>query len=63
MNEQNEQNIQNEQKAINRLNGEVDMLQRRVNDLQDFKSNSTVAISIALALVIFAWVWLIGTIL
>lgn len=61
MNEQNEQNEQ--QKAINRLNGEVDMLQRRVNDLQDFKSNSTVAISIALALVIFAWVWLIGTIL
>ena len=59
----NEQNEQNEQKAINRLNGEVDMLQRRVNDLQDFKSNSTVAISIALALVIFAWVWLIGTIL
>ena len=58
MNEQNEQ-----QKAINRLNGEVDMLQRRVNDLQDFKSNSTVAISVALALVIFAWVWLIGTIL
>lgn len=59
----NEQNEQNEQKAINRLNGEVDMLQRQVNDLQDFKSNSTVAISIALALVIFAWVWLIGTIL
>lgn len=59
----NEQNEQNEQKAINRLNGEVDMLQRRVNDLQDFKSNSTVSISIALALVIFAWVWLIGTIL
>ena len=59
----NEQNEQNEQKAINRLNGEVDMLQRRVNDLQDFKSNSTVAISVALALVIFAWVWLIGTIL
>ena len=58
MNEQNEQ-----QKAINRLKGEVDMLQRRVNDLQDFKSNSTVAISVALALVIFAWVWLIGTIL
>lgn len=59
----NEQNEQNEQKAINRLNGEVDMLQRQVNDLQDFKSNSTVAISVALALVIFAWVWLIGTIL
>lgn len=58
MNEQNEQ-----QKAISRLNGEVDMLQRQVNDLQDFKSNSTVAISVALALVIFAWVWLIGTII
>lgn len=58
MNEQNEQ-----QKAISRLNGEVDMLQRQVNSLQDFKANATVAIFVALALVIIAWIWLIGTIL
>lgn len=50
-------------KQLRSLQNEVDFMQRQISSLQNFKSNATIAIMLALALVVMAWVWLVGTIL